>query len=78
MITLNELLTIADAKIFQVDIPLTPRLRARITMNPHQTAELDDLTALYGNWPVFSAEPADQGRVLMIDLRKLDKGGDPA
>lgn len=68
MITLNDLLTIVDARQLRVIVPVTPRLKARITVNTRQTAELDDLIRLYGESPVFSAEPANEGSVIEIEL----------
>jgi hypothetical protein len=68
MFTLNDLLTIVDARQLRVVVPVTPRLKARITVNTRQTAELDDIVRLYGEWPVFSAEPANEGSVMEIEL----------
>lgn len=68
MITLNDLLTIVDARQLRIVVPVTPRLKARITVNTRQTAELDDIIALYGERPVFSAEPTHEGNVMEIDL----------
>ena len=68
MITLNDLLTIVDARQLCVVVPVTPRLKARITVNTRQTAELDDIIRLYGECPVFSAEPAHEGNVMEIEL----------
>ena len=68
MITLNDLLTIVDARQLRVVVPVTPRLKARITVNTRQTAELDDIVRLYGKGPVYSAEPANEGSVMEIEL----------
>ncbi len=68
MITLNDLLTIVDARQLRVVVPVTPRLKARITVNTRQTAELDDIIRLYGELPVFSAEPVNEGNVMEIEL----------
>ena len=68
MITLNDLLTIVDARQLLVVVPVTPRLKARIIVNTRQTAELDDIIRLYGERPVFSAEPAHEGNVMEIEL----------
>jgi len=68
MITLNDLLTIVDARQLRVIVPVTPRLKARINVNTRQTAELDDIIRLYGERPVFSAEPAQEGAVMEIEL----------
>lgn len=68
MITLNDLLTIVDAHQLRVIVPVTPRLKARITVNTRNSAELDDLTRLYGECPVFSAEPVAEMRVMEIEL----------
>ena len=68
MITLNDLLTIVDARQLRVVVPVTPRLKARITINTRNSAELDDLVRLYGEHPVFSAEPVNEMRVMEIEL----------
>ena len=68
MITLNDLLTIVDARQLRVVVPVTPRLKAKITVNTRQTAELDDIVRLYGECPVFSAEPANEMNVMEIEL----------
>ena len=73
MITLNDLLTIVDARQLRVVVPVTPRLKAKITVNTRQTAELDDIVRLYGEWPVFSAEPANEGSVMEIELSNITK-----
>ena len=73
MITLNDLLTIVDARQLRVIVPVTPRLKAKITVNTRQTAELDDIVRLYGEWPVFSAEPANEGSVMEIELSNISK-----
>lgn len=73
MITLNDLLTIVDARQLRVIVPVTPRLKARITVNTRQTAELDDIVRLYGEWPVFSAEPANEGNVMEIELTEREQ-----
>ena len=73
MITLNDLLTIVDARQLRVVVPVTPRLKARITVNTRQSAELDDIIRLYGERPVFSAEPAHEGAVMEIELTDGEK-----
>lgn len=73
MITLNDLLTIVDARQLRVIVPVTPRLKAWITVNTRQTAELDDIVRLYGEWPVFSAEPANEGNVMEIELTEREQ-----
>ena len=72
MITLNDLLTIVDAHQLRVIVPVTPRLKACITVNTRNAAELDDLIRLYGESPVFSAEPANEMRVMEIELTRRD------
>ena len=71
-ITLNDLLTIVDARQLRVVVPVTPRLKARITVNTRQTAELDDIIRLYGEWSVFEAVPAHEGNVMEIELTKRE------
>lgn len=84
-ITLNDLLTIADARRLRVVVPVTPRLKARIDVNTRQTAELDDLIRLYGESPIFQVEPLEDGSALEIELTApmvsqalSGKEGDPA
>ena len=69
MITLNDLLTIIDARQLRVIVPLTERLKARITVNTRQCAELDDITRLYGDWPIEEAVPTNEGGVMEIELK---------
>ena len=69
MITLNDLLTIIDARQLRVIVPLTERLKARVTVNTRQCAELDDITRLYGDWPIEDAVPANEGCVMEIELK---------
>ena len=73
MITLNDLLTIMDAPVLRVSIPVTPRLKATIRVHTQQSAELDDLTRLYGERAVISAEPAERGGLMEIELSALTK-----
>lgn len=68
MITLNDLLTIVDAHQLRVIVPVTQRLKARINVNTRNTAELDDLIRLYGESPVYSAEPVNEMRAMEIEL----------
>lgn len=68
MITLNDLLIIVDARLLRIIVPVTPRLKAKIAVNTRQSAELDDIIRLYGDRPVFSAEPAHEGNVMEIEL----------
>ena len=69
MLTLNDLLTIVDARQLRIIVPLTERLKARITVNTRQCAELDDITRLYGDWKIEEAVPANEGGVMEIKLK---------
>lgn len=69
MITLNDLLSIVDARQLRVVVPVTPRLKARITVNTRQTAELDDIIRLYGDRPIEEAVPTNEGGVMEIELK---------
>lgn len=73
MITLNDLLTIVDARQLRLVVPVTERLKAQVTVNTRNAGELDDCVRLYGEWPIFSATPAHEGAVMVIELTK-DKG----
>ena len=74
MITLNDLMTLVDARQLRVIVPVTPRLKALIAVNPRQITELDDVLRIYGDYPVFSAEPAHgEAGVMEIELQRPDR-----
>ena len=73
--TLNDLLSIIDARQLRLIVPVTPRLKARITVNTRQSAELDDAIRLYGESKVFSAEPSHEGGVMEIELMGAHAAG---
>ncbi len=70
MIKLNELLMFTEAKELRVDVPVSRRLTARITVHGNQPAELEDLVELYGDYDVFSLEPFGTDGVLKIELKR--------
>ena len=67
-ITLNDLLNVVDTRQLRVIVPVTQRLKARIVVNTRQTAELEDIIALYGDCAVYSAEPVNMGSMMDIEL----------
>lgn len=74
MITLNDLLTISDVEQYTVLVPLTTRLKARVTISQHCDAELDDLVRLYGEYPVKRFSPAYKGdERMVIELGMAEK-----
>ena len=68
MINLNELMEIADSRAVCVRVPVTRRLSALIHADPRDVGQLDDLTRLYGEMPVYSFKPNELTGALDIDL----------
>ena len=74
MIKLYDLLEVLDEKEIRVNVPVTRRLRARLTVDLTSAAELEDLLEMYGNHIVKGIEVLDgTGRVL-ISLEDSDVG----
>ena len=67
-IRLNELLELTNAREVRCTIALTQRLTAQVTADITQAAQLDDLSALYGEWEVTSVDSGN-GR-LLVAIRK--------
>ena len=66
MVSLNELLEIAEADEYTVIARVTPRLRARMTVSGGDTAALDDLSRLYGGQRVRRFTPTFHGDARMV------------
>lgn len=66
MIKLYDLLEVLDEKEIRVNVPVTKRLRARLTVELTSGAELEDLVQMYGNHIVKGIEVLEgTGRVLI-------------
>ena len=52
MVTLNDLLELADVKRITIYAPATPRVDTRIDFDPQDSAILDDVTRMYGDYRV--------------------------
>ena len=61
MVTLNDLLEIADVKRITVYAPATPRVDTRIDFDPQDSAILDDVTRMYGDHRVVRIGPIFKG-----------------
>ena len=66
MVTLDELLQIAEADEYTVIARMTPRLKARLTVNAGDMAALDDLSRLYGAQRVRRFTPTFHGDARMV------------
>ena len=58
-ITLNDLLALTNARTVRCTVSITPRLTAVITADITQTGQLDDLSALYGNYEITEVDTMD-------------------
>lgn len=61
MVTLNELLELAEVKKITIYVPTTPRINTRIDFEPGDSAILDDVSRLYGNRRVKNIGPIYRG-----------------
>ena len=61
MVTLNDLLELADVKRITVYAPATPRVDTRIDFDPQDSAILDDVTRMYGDHRVVRIGPIYKG-----------------
>ena len=58
-ITLNDLLTLTNARTVRCAVSITPRLTAVVTADITQMGQLDDLSALYGNYEITEVDTMD-------------------
>ena len=74
MVTLNELLELAEVKRVTVYAPVTDRVDTRIDFDPQDSAILDDVSKLYGDLPVKRVGPVFKGdERLVVKLGKGEK-----
>ena len=67
-ITLNDLLALCECEYIQLRVPLTARLDTIITFDSTDSAELDDVTRLYGNYIVKSLDVLGSRNALRVEL----------
>ena len=65
-ITLNDLLTLTNARTVRCTLAVTPRLTATIVADITQLGQLDDLSALYGNYEITEVDTMDGRREVAI------------
>ena len=61
MVTLNDLLELAEVKRITLYAPATLRVDTRIDFDPQDSAILDDVTMMYGELPVTRIGPIFRG-----------------
>ena len=66
MITLNDLLALADVKRVTIYVPASPRVSTRIDFDPQDSAVLCDICELYGDRPVKQIGPVYRGDERLI------------
>lgn len=74
MITLNDLLALADVKRVTIYVPASPRVDTRIDFDPQDSAVLCDICELYGDRPVKQIGPVYRGdERLIVKLGSKEK-----
>ncbi len=68
-ITLNDLLALCECEYIQLNVPLTPRLDTVVTFDTTASAELDDVTRLYGEYIVKSLDILGSRNALRVELK---------
>jgi len=66
MITLNDLLEIAEVRHMTIYAPVTPRVDTRIDFDPGDDAMLCDVCQMYGHFRVKRISPAFKGDARMV------------
>ena len=61
MVTLNDLLELVEVKRITIYAPVTPRVDTRIDFDPQDSAILDDVTRMYGDFRVARIGPSYRG-----------------
>ena len=69
MITLNNLLALAEMDYIQLRVPVTRNLNAIIAFQPDDSDSLADAEALYGHYPVVGLDTLQTG-TLVITLAR--------
>jgi len=73
MITLNDLLALAEVKRVTIYVPATPRVYTRVDFDPQDGAILDDVTKLYGHLRVKTIGPIYKGDERLV-VKLTDEG----
>lgn len=69
MITLNHILELAEDTSFSIHVPITDRVTVDLRLDTRDTAQLDDVTRLYGDYRVADMLSLERGK-LSIDLAR--------
>ena len=72
MVTLDELLELAEVKRITLYAPVTPRIDTRLDFDPNDSAILDDISKMYGHLAVRRIGPIFKGDERIVI--KLGKG----
>ena len=76
MVTLNDLLELAEVKRITLYAPATPRIDTRIDFDPQDSAILDDVTRMYGDHRVTRIGPiyrGDERLVVRLGREKMNR-----
>lgn len=68
-ITLNDLLALSECERIQLVAPLTTRLDTIVNVDMTDSAELDDVTRIYGEYIVKSLDILGSRNALRIELK---------
>lgn len=69
MITLNHILELAEDTSFSIHVPITDRVTVDLRLDTRDTAQLDDVTRLYGDYRVADMLSLERGK-LSINLAR--------
>lgn len=75
MVTLNDLLELAEVKRITLYAPATQRVDTRIDFDPRDSAILDDVTRMYGDLPVKRIGPIYRGDERLVVRLGREKMG---
>ena len=74
MVTLNDLLELVEVKRITIYAPVTPRVDTRIDFDPQNSAILDDVTRMYGDFRVTRIGPIFRGdERLVVKLEEVTR-----
>lgn len=70
-ITLNDLLEISEAEAMRLRVPMTARLVATVDVDTTDSAQLEDIVAVYGTMLVKSIDVVNTAsRRLLVELKR--------
>ena len=68
MIRLNDILEVSDARHISIDVKLNAHLWAEIELDLNDSAQLEELCGLYGDYHVRSLRPDDKGSRSQLEI----------